>query len=80
MQRVAAFFSPAPQVAFGLELNALSDDQMPFPHAVTVVLEGMTKMRIPFMRVCMHLTSVLSPHVQLEPLLLQGLELCEVHV
>ncbi|KAM6256090.1 cholesterol 24-hydroxylase [Spheniscus humboldti] len=38
------------KVAFGLELNALSDDQTPFPHAVTVVLEGMTKMRVPFMR------------------------------
>uniref|UniRef100_A0A8D0KQL2 Cytochrome P450 family 46 subfamily A member 1 n=1 Tax=Strix occidentalis caurina TaxID=311401 RepID=A0A8D0KQL2_STROC len=35
------------KVAFGLELNALSDDQTPFPHAVTVVLEGMTKTRIP---------------------------------
>ncbi|XP_057254947.1 cholesterol 24-hydroxylase isoform X1 [Pezoporus wallicus] len=38
------------KVAFGLELNALSDDQTPFPHAVTMVLEGMTKMRIPFLR------------------------------
>lgn len=59
MQRVAFFF-PAPQVAFGLELNALSDDQTPFPRAVTVVLEGMTKKRIPLMQVCMLLTSVLS--------------------
>ncbi|KAM9014891.1 cholesterol 24-hydroxylase isoform 2-T2 [Ara ararauna] len=38
------------KVAFGLELNALSDDQTPFPHAVTMVLEGLTKTRIPFLR------------------------------
>ncbi|XP_074885960.1 cholesterol 24-hydroxylase isoform X2 [Buteo buteo] len=38
------------KVAFGLELNALSDDQTPFPRAVTVVLEGMTKQRIPLMQ------------------------------
>ncbi|XP_009889381.1 PREDICTED: cholesterol 24-hydroxylase [Charadrius vociferus] len=36
------------KVAFGLELNALSNDQLPLPHAVRMVLEGMTKMRIPF--------------------------------
>ncbi|XP_063188954.1 cholesterol 24-hydroxylase [Chroicocephalus ridibundus] len=38
------------KVAFGLELNALSDDQMPLPHAVRMVLEGMTKARIPFLK------------------------------
>ncbi|XP_054683930.1 cholesterol 24-hydroxylase [Grus americana] len=38
------------KVAFGLELNALSDDQTPFPHAVTMILEGMTKTRIPFLQ------------------------------
>ncbi|NXP15743.1 CP46A hydroxylase, partial [Thinocorus orbignyianus] len=38
------------KVAFGLELNALNDDRMPLPHAVTMVLEGMTKARIPFLR------------------------------
>ncbi|XP_009081267.1 PREDICTED: cholesterol 24-hydroxylase, partial [Acanthisitta chloris] len=38
------------KVAFGLELNALSDDQTPLPHAVTMVLEGMTKARIPLIR------------------------------
>lgn len=72
MQRVG-FFSPAPQVAFGLELNALSDDQMPLSRAVTVALEGMTKARIPFIRVCTVITSVLSPCIQLEPLLLHEL-------
>ncbi|KFQ61486.1 Cholesterol 24-hydroxylase, partial [Pelecanus crispus] len=38
------------KVAFGLELNTLSDDQTPFPRAVTMVLEGMTKTRIPLMQ------------------------------
>ncbi|XP_027586690.1 cholesterol 24-hydroxylase [Pipra filicauda] len=38
------------KVAFGLELNALSDDQMPLPHAVTMVLEGLTKSRIPLIQ------------------------------
>ncbi|XP_008936211.1 PREDICTED: cholesterol 24-hydroxylase, partial [Merops nubicus] len=38
------------KVAFGLELNALRDDRTPFPRAVTLVLEGMTKARIPFLR------------------------------
>ncbi|NXO58821.1 CP46A hydroxylase, partial [Aramus guarauna] len=38
------------KVAFGLELNALSDDQTPFPRAVTMILEGMTKTRIPFLQ------------------------------
>ncbi|KFQ31184.1 Cholesterol 24-hydroxylase, partial [Mesitornis unicolor] len=38
------------KVAFGLELNALSDDQTPFPRAVTLILEGMTKNRIPFVQ------------------------------
>nr|XP_056706863.1 LOW QUALITY PROTEIN: cholesterol 24-hydroxylase-like [Euleptes europaea] len=35
------------KVAFGLELNTLYDDQTPFPRAVTVVMEGMAKSRIP---------------------------------
>ncbi|KAL8168966.1 UNVERIFIED_CONTAM: hypothetical protein K2H54_027237, partial [Gekko kuhli] len=35
------------KVAFGLELNTLYDDQTPFPHAVTMILEGIAKMRIP---------------------------------
>ncbi|OXB78983.1 UNVERIFIED_CONTAM: hypothetical protein H355_004526, partial [Colinus virginianus] len=38
------------KVAFGLELNALRDDQTPFPHAVTMILKGMTEMRIPFVK------------------------------
>ncbi|NXN41988.1 CP46A hydroxylase, partial [Rhinoptilus africanus] len=38
------------KVAFGLELNALSDDQMPLPHAVRMILEGMTKARIPLLK------------------------------
>ncbi|XP_061854195.1 cholesterol 24-hydroxylase [Colius striatus] len=38
------------KVAFGLELNALSDDQTPFPRAVTMVLEGMTQARMPFIK------------------------------
>ncbi|XP_014813164.1 PREDICTED: cholesterol 24-hydroxylase [Calidris pugnax] len=38
------------KVAFGLELNALSDDRLPLPHAVRMVLEGMTKARIPLLR------------------------------
>ncbi|KAM7024198.1 cholesterol 24-hydroxylase isoform 3-T5 [Acridotheres tristis] len=39
-----------PKVAFGLELNALSDDQTPLPNAVTKVMEGLNKARVPFMR------------------------------
>uniref|UniRef100_A0A8C2SQN8 Cholesterol 24-hydroxylase n=1 Tax=Coturnix japonica TaxID=93934 RepID=A0A8C2SQN8_COTJA len=38
------------KVAFGLELNALSDDRTPFPHAVTMIMKGMTEMRIPFVK------------------------------
>lgn len=64
---MAPFFSPSPQVAFGMELNALSDDRTPFPHAVTMIMKGLTEMRIPFVKVCVLLASVLS-HVQLEPL------------
>uniref|UniRef100_A0A8B9Q663 Cholesterol 24-hydroxylase n=1 Tax=Apteryx owenii TaxID=8824 RepID=A0A8B9Q663_APTOW len=36
------------KIAFGLELNSLNDDQTPFPHAVTMIMKGMTEMRIPF--------------------------------
>ncbi|NXQ47573.1 CP46A hydroxylase, partial [Catharus fuscescens] len=38
------------KVAFGLELNALSDDQTPLPNAVTKVMEGLNKARVPFIR------------------------------
>ncbi|NXX74521.1 CP46A hydroxylase, partial [Urocolius indicus] len=38
------------KVAFGLELNALSDDQTPFPRAVTMILEGMTQSRMPLIQ------------------------------
>uniref|UniRef100_A0A8B9U0W5 Cholesterol 24-hydroxylase n=1 Tax=Anas zonorhyncha TaxID=75864 RepID=A0A8B9U0W5_9AVES len=38
------------KIAFGLELNALSDDRTPFPHAVTMIMKGMTEMRIPFVK------------------------------
>ncbi|XP_040414568.1 cholesterol 24-hydroxylase [Cygnus olor] len=38
------------KVAFGMELNALSDDRTPFPHAVTMIMKGMTEMRIPFVK------------------------------
>ncbi|NXM06356.1 CP46A hydroxylase, partial [Tyrannus savana] len=38
------------KAAFGLELNAVSDDQTPLPHAVTMVLEGLTKSRIPLIQ------------------------------
>lgn len=69
-----AFFSPASQVAFGLELNALSDDQTPLPNAVTKIMEGLNKARNPFIRVCTLLSSVLFPHIQL--LLLEFMELC----
>lgn len=69
-----AFFSPAFQAAFGLELNALSDDQTPLPNAVTKIMEGLNKARDPFIRVCTPLTSVPSPHIQL--LLLEFMDLC----
>ncbi|XP_060118766.1 cholesterol 24-hydroxylase-like [Heteronotia binoei] len=36
------------KVAFGLELNTLHDYQTPFPRAVDLIAEGMTKIRIPF--------------------------------
>ncbi|NWR01824.1 CP46A hydroxylase, partial [Paradoxornis webbianus] len=38
------------KVAFGLELNALSDDQTPLPNAVTKIMEGLNKARNPFIR------------------------------
>ncbi|NXA91278.1 CP46A hydroxylase, partial [Melanocharis versteri] len=38
------------KVAFGLELNALSDDQTPLPNAVTKIMEGLNKARVPFIR------------------------------
>ncbi|NXC37889.1 CP46A hydroxylase, partial [Penelope pileata] len=38
------------KVAFGLELNVLKDDQTPFPHAVTMIMKGLTETRIPFMQ------------------------------
>ncbi|NWT17566.1 CP46A hydroxylase, partial [Vireo altiloquus] len=38
------------KVAFGLELNALSDDQTPLPNAVTKIMEGLSKARIPLIR------------------------------
>lgn len=63
---MAAFSFPSPQVAFGLELNALRDDRTPFPHAVTMIMKGMTEMRIPFVKVCVLLASILCLRVQLE--------------
>nr|XP_016851458.1 PREDICTED: cholesterol 24-hydroxylase isoform X2 [Anolis carolinensis] len=38
------------KVAFGLELNTLHDEQTPFPHAVNLVMKGMTNARIPLFR------------------------------
>ncbi|NXI77484.1 CP46A hydroxylase, partial [Rhipidura dahli] len=38
------------KVAFGLELNALSDDQTPLPNAVMKIMEGLNKARIPLIR------------------------------
>uniref|UniRef100_A0A674H401 Cytochrome P450 family 46 subfamily A member 1 n=1 Tax=Taeniopygia guttata TaxID=59729 RepID=A0A674H401_TAEGU len=38
------------KAAFGLELNALSDDQTPFPNAVTKIMEGLNKARDPFIK------------------------------
>ncbi|NXD99836.1 CP46A hydroxylase, partial [Chaetorhynchus papuensis] len=38
------------KVAFGLELNALSCDQTPLPNAVTKIMEGLNKARIPLIR------------------------------
>ncbi|NXU03181.1 CP46A hydroxylase, partial [Buphagus erythrorhynchus] len=38
------------KVAFGLELNALSDDQTPLPNAVTKIMGGLNKARVPFVR------------------------------
>ncbi|NXC06615.1 CP46A hydroxylase, partial [Orthonyx spaldingii] len=38
------------KVAFGLELNALNDDQTPLPNAVSKVMEGLNKARIPLIR------------------------------
>ncbi|XP_025906201.1 cholesterol 24-hydroxylase [Nothoprocta perdicaria] len=38
------------KVAFGLELKTLSDDQTPFPNAVTTIMKAMTETRIPFVK------------------------------
>ncbi|XP_030805385.1 cholesterol 24-hydroxylase [Camarhynchus parvulus] len=38
------------KAAFGLELNALSDDQTPLPNAVTKIMQGLNKARDPFIR------------------------------
>nr|XP_060611626.1 cholesterol 24-hydroxylase-like isoform X2 [Anolis sagrei ordinatus] len=38
------------KVAFGLELNTLHDEQTPFPHAVNLVMKGMTNTRIPLFK------------------------------
>lgn len=76
---MAPFFSPSPQIAFGLELNALSDDRTPFPHAVTMIMKGMTEMRIPFVKVSVLLGQ--SSHMSSWSLCLcMGLELCVVHM
>uniref|UniRef100_A0A670HVS7 Cholesterol 24-hydroxylase n=1 Tax=Podarcis muralis TaxID=64176 RepID=A0A670HVS7_PODMU len=36
------------KVAFGLELNTVYDDQTPFPRAIYMTLQGLSKSRIPF--------------------------------
>nr|XP_033807542.1 cholesterol 24-hydroxylase [Geotrypetes seraphini] len=38
------------KVAFGLELNALHDDQTPFPRAISAVMEGTVSIRNPFIK------------------------------
>ncbi|NXC85116.1 CP46A hydroxylase, partial [Cercotrichas coryphoeus] len=38
------------KVAFGLELNSLSDDKTPLPNAVTKIMDGLNKARVPFIR------------------------------
>ncbi|KAJ7345172.1 hypothetical protein JRQ81_001122 [Phrynocephalus forsythii] len=38
------------KVAFGLELNTLHDDQTPFPHAVDMVMRGLSESRNPFFK------------------------------
>ncbi|NWX81415.1 CP46A hydroxylase, partial [Nothoprocta ornata] len=38
------------KVAFGLELKTLSDDQTPFPNAVTMIMRAMKETRIPFVK------------------------------
>ncbi|XP_065449661.1 cholesterol 24-hydroxylase isoform X6 [Chrysemys picta bellii] len=38
------------KVAFGLELNTLHDDQTPFPHAVSMVMKGMSEIRVPLVQ------------------------------
>nr|XP_006123832.1 cholesterol 24-hydroxylase isoform X1 [Pelodiscus sinensis] len=38
------------KVAFGVELNALHNDQTPFPHAVTMVMKGMREIRVPLVK------------------------------
>ncbi|XP_060118758.1 cholesterol 24-hydroxylase-like isoform X1 [Heteronotia binoei] len=38
------------KVAFGLELNTLNDDLAPFPHAMSLISQGMTESRKPFFK------------------------------
>ncbi|XP_075700164.1 cholesterol 24-hydroxylase-like [Rhinoderma darwinii] len=38
------------KVAFGMEMNALEDDQTPFPRAISLVMRAMVEMRNPFLR------------------------------
>ncbi|XP_042302569.1 cholesterol 24-hydroxylase-like isoform X2 [Sceloporus undulatus] len=38
------------KVAFGLELNTLYDEETPFPHAVNMVMKGISNVRIPLFK------------------------------
>ncbi|KAM9294373.1 cholesterol 24-hydroxylase [Gastrophryne carolinensis] len=38
------------KVAFGMELNAIRDDQTPFPQAISLVMRALVEMRNPFVR------------------------------
>ncbi|XP_019408042.1 PREDICTED: cholesterol 24-hydroxylase isoform X1 [Crocodylus porosus] len=38
------------KVAFGMELNALHDDQTPFPHAVSMIMKGTSEMCLPLLK------------------------------
>ncbi|KAM5129025.1 cholesterol 24-hydroxylase-like [Mantella aurantiaca] len=38
------------KVAFGMNLNAIDDDQTPFPRAISLVMRGLVEMRNPFVR------------------------------
>ncbi|XP_066468337.1 cholesterol 24-hydroxylase-like [Tiliqua scincoides] len=38
------------KVAFGIETNSLHDDQVPFPHAVSMIMKGLSKTRKPFFK------------------------------